>query len=98
MRVEFHPEAEEEFIEQAAYYEEQVPALGVSYIGELESAATLLEEHPKLGAEFDKPFRHLSMRRFPHWLIYTIEPSRIWVIAVAHQRRRPGYWRERVDR
>lgn len=98
MKIEFHPEAEEEFVEQALYYEEQVTALGVSFIGELESSTTLLEKHPKLGAEFDKPFRHFPMQRFPHSLIYTIEASRIWVVAVAHQRRRPGYWRGRIDR
>jgi plasmid stabilization system protein ParE len=98
MRVEFHPRAEEEFVEEAAYYEEQVAGLGDSFISELDAATILLEDHPRIGTEFDSPFRHLPMRRFPHSLIYTIETSRIWVLAVAHQRRRPGYWRERSDR
>ncbi|MDZ7842156.1 MAG: type II toxin-antitoxin system RelE/ParE family toxin [Gammaproteobacteria bacterium] len=98
MRVEFHPRAEEEFIEEAAYYEEQVAGLGEAFIMEIESAANLLEDHPKIGAEFESVFRHLPARRFPHSLIYTIKTRRIWVLAVAHQSRRPGYWRERSDR
>jgi plasmid stabilization system protein ParE len=98
MKIEFHPQAEEEFAEEAAYYERQVSTLGASFISELESAVAILEAHPELGAEFENPFRHLLMRRFPHSLIYAIEPSRIWIVAVAHQRRRPGYWHERIDR
>jgi len=34
--------------------------------------------------------------RFPFNLIYTIEPGRILIIAVAHQKRRPGYWAYRL--
>jgi toxin ParE1/3/4 len=98
MRVEFHPRAEEEFVEEAAYYEERVAGLGDSFISELEVATTLLEDHPGIGAELESPFRYLPIRRFPHSLIYIIETSRIWVLAVAHQSRRPGYWRERSDR
>jgi plasmid stabilization system protein ParE len=95
MKVEIHPLAEDEFTEEAAYYERQVATLGTSFISEIESAVALLENHPRLGAEFEYPFRHPPMRRFPHSLIYTIEINRIWIIAVAHQRRQPGYWHER---
>lgn len=98
MKIEFHPQAQEEFTEEASYYERQIPALGTSFISELESAVALLEAHPKLGAELESPFRHLPMRRFPHSLIYAIESRRIWIVAVAHQKRRPGYWRERIGR
>ncbi len=80
------------------YYEEQVACLGDSFISELEAAAILLQDHPRIGAEFDSPFRCLPMRRFPHSLIYTIATNQIWVLAIAHQGRRPGYWRERSDR
>ena len=98
MKIEFHLQVQEEFTEEASYYERQIPALGTSFISELESAVPLLEVHPKLGAEFESPFRYLPMRRFPHSLIYAIESRCIWIVAVAHQKRRPGYWRERIGR
>lgn len=98
MRVDFHPEAEVEFIEEAVFYEDQVPSLGSAFIAEVELAVAILEEYPELGAEFDSPFRYLPMRRFPHSLIYAVESHCIWIVAVAHQRRRPGYWRDRQDR
>lgn len=98
MKVEFHPEAEEEFIEEAAFYEQQVPSLGNAFVAEVELAVTILEDYPELGAEFDSPFRYLPMRRFPHSLIYAVESHCIWIVAVGHHRRRPGYWRNRQDR
>lgn len=72
MKVEFHPEAEKEFIEEAVYYEKRVENLGASFILELEFATSLVSENPEIGAEFESPFRHLPMRRFPHSLTYII--------------------------
>lgn len=97
MKVELHSEAEEEFIEQALFYEKQISNLGSSFIDEIESALSLLEKHSKIGAEFEAPYRNFPIRRFPHTLIYVIETDRIFVVAVSHQNRRPGYWRDRIN-
>ena len=39
--------------------------------------------------------RACRLRRFPYRLVYVGEPTRVLVLAVAHDRRRPGYWRRR---
>jgi len=39
----------------------------------------------------DELRRHL-VRKFPFGILYRIEPEKIVIIAVAHLRRRPGYW------
>lgn len=96
MSIEFHPQAEVEFIEQAAYYESRISQLGHIFLAELESVLSLLVEHPEIGSIIEIPFRNFAMKRFPHSLIYTVEPESIWVIAVAHQKQKPGYWKERV--
>jgi len=96
MRVEFHPEAETEFIESALFYESRVTGLGVHFIQEVEHATRLLQEHPELGQLVEDRFRHLVLQRFPFTLIYAIESGRVWIMAVAHQHQRPGYWRERT--
>ena len=49
MRVEFHPEAELEFIEAASYYELQVPGLGEDFEVEVHRATNLLQQHPEIG-------------------------------------------------
>ncbi|MBA3346286.1 MAG: type II toxin-antitoxin system RelE/ParE family toxin [Gemmatimonadales bacterium] len=38
----------------------------------------------------------MALRRFPYSLLYRIETDRIYVLAVMHHRRRPGYWTDRA--
>ena len=85
MQVEFHPLAEEELIEQASFYDNRVPGLGAIFLDEIEAIAAT------------QGTRGLPLRRFPHSLIYAAEDARIWVLAVAHQKRKPGYWRQRRE-
>jgi hypothetical protein len=37
------------------------------------------------------------LRRFPFGLLYAIETERIVIVAVAHLKRRPGYWKDRIE-
>lgn len=98
MRLEFHPEAETELIEAAVYYNEQVPGLGERFEAEVLRATSLLLEQPLIGRAADPTLREFSLRRFPFTLIYSVDVECLRIEAVAHQRRLPGYWRERVDR
>ena len=96
MRYEFHPEAEAEFIEAAAYYEQDVPGLGERFAREVRRAIERLLEYPELGPPIDADLRRLMLIRFPYSLIYSFTSDLLRVVAVAHARRRPGYWRSRV--
>jgi len=98
MEIEFHPEAEDEFIAAVQRYESRVSGLGDRFIHELEGLKQLLLQQPRIGAHIGGPFRRVVFRTFPFSLMYAIEKARIWVIAVAHQSKRPGYWRARHDR
>lgn len=46
-------------------------------------------------AEIEPDIRRFVLRKFPYSIIYSIEPDCVMILAVAHQRREPGYWRER---
>ena len=98
MIYEFHPEAEQEFIEAAAYYERNVTGLGERFGNEVRYAIERLLEYPDLGSPIDADLRRLMLARFPFFLIYSFTTDLLWVVAVAHARRRPGYWRSRVNR
>ena len=98
MKLEFHPEAELELIEAAAYYELQVPGLGERFEAEVRRATDLLLEHPEIGAPADPVLRKLVLNRFPFTLFYSVTSDVLRIEVVAHQRRRPGYWRSRVER
>ena len=95
MNLEFHPEAEREFLEAALYYDLRVAGLGEKFLSEIQSATELLISQPEIGARIDPNLRRMLLVRFPYSVIYSVEDMTIRVIAVAHQRRRPAYWRTR---
>lgn len=95
MKVRFHPEAEQEFTEAALYYERRVAGLGEQFLSELRNATALLAEQPEMGPPITEKLRRAVLNRFPYTLIYTSDQEAVDIIAVAHQSRRPGYWRAR---
>ncbi len=98
MKLEFHPEAEMELIEAAAHYELQVPGLGERFEAEVRRATDILLEHPDIGSPADPHLRRFILNRFPVTLYYSATSDVLRIEVVAHQSRRPGYWRSRVDR
>ena len=97
MQYEFHPEAEWEFVAQAAYYESEMVGLGDRFAGEVERVVELLLGRPESGESIDAQLRHFVRRRFPHSIIYSVIGETLVIVAVAHARREPGYWRSRTD-
>jgi len=84
--------------EASLFYETASGGLGREFLDEVQRVIDTLGEHPKLGNLAGRGLRQAAFRRFPYWLIYAEEPDAILVIAVAHQRRRPSYWRRRMVR
>jgi plasmid stabilization system protein ParE len=97
MKYAFHPEAEQELYEAAARYESEVPELGFRFIDEVERVVRLLLERPELGSRLDGELRHFVLRRFPFSVVYAGISDVVYVLAVAHGSREPGYWRPRVQ-
>jgi len=91
----FHPEAEAEFFAAARFYEAEAPGLGMDFVIEVRSATRMLARNPKLGHRFSRGTHRFLVRRFPYGLLYRVEPDHLFIVAVAHVRRRPGYWRQR---
>ena len=89
------PLAREELNEAAAFYEAWVPGLGVVFLDDLEHAIERVRENPRIGAQVERGFRLSFLRRFPFSIVYVLRDREIVIAAVAHQRRRPGYWRGR---
>ena len=98
MRLEFHPDAEVEFIEAAVFYERQVSRLGGRFETEIRRATDLLLNQPDIGVPVDPDLRKFILTRFPFTLFYSVAADVLRIEAVAHQSRRPGYWQARVER
>ena len=94
---EFHPDAEAEFLESVGFYETRVNGLGQAFIDELESTIKLVCGAPQQNKiECEPDIRRVSLQRFPFSLIYRVKRPLIQILAVAHDRRRPQYWLDRL--
>jgi len=91
--VEFHPQARDELISAAQFYESQAEGLGLDFI--LTRTYDRLVESPAIGRPFGRRLRGTLVPKFPYGLLYRVEPERIYIIVVMHLHRRPGYWRSR---
>lgn len=94
--IPFLPEAEEEFLETIAGYEAEVPGLGGEFLAEVERALERIATFPEHGSPHLANTRRVVLRRFPFDLVYEKLPEGVLVVAVAHHRRRPDYWRGRI--
>ncbi len=89
-------EAEVELWEAVAYYEEKAPGLGSDFAAEVERSMKTVAERPELWPlREDGTRRHLT-HRFPYLIVYACRNNCVWIVAVAHCRRQPGYWSNRL--
>jgi len=94
--VYFHPEVARDIHESIVWYESQAKGLGGDFINELESAYEAIAELPGVWPQFGKGFRRYILTCFPFAVIYRQSKEKIYVIAVMHQSRKPGYWLHRI--
>ena len=94
-QVSFHPEAAAELEAGLAWYAARSGKVAEQFLAELDRAIAVILRSPRGWKQIIGPWRRYPLRRFP-FLIYFRETDRgIAIVAVAHGRRRPGYWRER---
>jgi plasmid stabilization system protein ParE len=94
--LEFHPRALQEAENAVAWYAERSMRAAERFVEEVEAAVAAIRETPERWSRFDGEARRMLLRRYPYIVIYRVLTDRIQVLAVAHGRRRPGYWHERL--
>ncbi|MCH9688425.1 MAG: type II toxin-antitoxin system RelE/ParE family toxin [Deltaproteobacteria bacterium] len=97
MKLWIHPLALDELDEAAAWYDAREPGLGDELVLEVQDGLRWIEERPLAWPLLADGLRYrvFNLRRFPYQLPFSVEQDRANVWAVAHTRRRDGYWRER---
>jgi len=95
--VEFHPSASEETVAAYSWYQERSPAAAQAFLAELDIAIEKVAVSPLARPKYVAGTRRCLFRRFPFSLIYRLSDDLIEIVAVAHARRRPGYWTERLQ-
>ena len=93
--VEFHPLAADEAKAAERWYRERNETASARFQRELDRAVDLISERPNTGSPYLGNTRRVLLRRFPFFVVYRVRGDNVQIVAVAHARRRPGYWRAR---
>jgi plasmid stabilization system protein ParE len=93
--VRLHPLAADEAEASRRWYFARNPILADAFRLELDSAIASIAESPGRWPRIHERFRRYLLHRFPFSVVYIERADFIEVIAVAHHRRKPGYWTER---
>jgi plasmid stabilization system protein ParE len=90
--------ASEELGEAVRWYEDQSEGLGAAFLQAVHQVVSRIETHPEIGAKIPDLLhtRRVLVPGFPYQLVYIVRPTEVIVAAVAHLKRRPGYWRRRM--
>jgi plasmid stabilization system protein ParE len=96
-KLRVRPEAEEEILAAAAWYESRRPGLGADLVAAVDEAFDELQESATRDPVWREgfPYHKRSVRRFPY-LIFYLASDDIEIVAVAHAKRRPGFWVDRA--
>jgi plasmid stabilization system protein ParE len=95
-QIAFHPEAAAEVKAAFTWYRARSVRAAVSFLKALEEALGAIAASPERWPLFAQGYRRNLLRRFPYAVVYRQISGGIEVMAVAHGRRRPGYWRSRL--
>jgi plasmid stabilization system protein ParE len=90
------PLAEEDLKDAARHYEDEASGLGDDFFDRVYALIERLTVYPESGFLQTKSVRVARVQRFPYDVFYKIEHDRIFVLAVLHQRRKPGLWQSRL--
>jgi plasmid stabilization system protein ParE len=93
--LEYLPQAVAEAEAAARWYAERSPTAAARFSLELDEAEIAILRAPEAWPTADSDNRRYLLRHFPFSVVYRIEPQRVVIVAVAHGRRRPGYWKRR---
>lgn len=94
MPIDVLPQARRELRDAAAWYESKQADLGEEFLDEVGRALEEIADAPSQFPRWcdDRPYRKALVTRFPYVVFFVERPGEVRVLAVAHVRRRPGYW------
>jgi hypothetical protein len=97
MTVRFVGEARCEFFDAMAFYDEARRGLGRQFRDEAARCIAWVAEHPDYLRERPGGYRRINLRVFPYYIPYITRGDVLWVLAIAHGNRKPGYWISRRE-
>ncbi len=94
-RVELSPAARRELLDARAFYAAVTPALGKRFEATIDTVLRRIAASPTTWPQVSPRLRRYVVSEFPYSVLYRFADDHVLVVAIAHQRRRFGYWRGR---
>jgi toxin ParE1/3/4 len=95
--IRFRPAAAREFDADFRHYENDYPGRGIRFVAAVDAALARISAAPsRFPLLYEPDIRSAKVKRFPYRVVYVFVGEDIDVIAVAHAKRRPSYWRGRL--
>jgi plasmid stabilization system protein ParE len=94
--AQFHPEAIAEARAAAQWYRVRNESAADAFLSEPDRAVEEISQNPQTWPLYAAGTRRFLLKRFPFSVIYRELSGHIEVVAVAHGRRKPGYWKTRL--
>ncbi|HEY3854982.1 MAG TPA: type II toxin-antitoxin system RelE/ParE family toxin [Verrucomicrobiae bacterium] len=91
-----HPEVSGELEAAALWYEDRERGLGTEFLDEYQNTLDRILEEPDRWRKIKGDNRKLNFRRFPYAIIYNVNATTLYIVAVMHLYRRPFYWSQRL--
>jgi hypothetical protein len=100
-RVQFENEADAEYRQAGRRYEGRRTGLGIEFFDAVDATIRKIVDFPRVGVLVprvprDLPVRRLAVTRFPYHVVYVETSEAFRILAIAHDRRKPGYWTSRL--
>lgn len=95
-RLDVHPSALAEFKSALMWYLERNETAAFKFVDEVDRAIGLILDSPVRWPKGIHGTRKIVLNRFPFVIVYREKDNAIQVLAIAHGRRRPDYWRDRL--
>jgi len=95
-QISFHHAANAELLEAIQHYKGISPGLAALFVEKVNAALQLIHDNPEAFQRVDLDLRQLPLDKFPYSLFYALEQNIIRIVAVAHHKRKPGYWKSRA--
>jgi len=92
----FHPEARVDLRDSARWYRERNAVVAAEFRTAVGDAVRSVVQTPQRWPEYLYGTRRFVLQRFPFSVVYLDDPDMVRIVAVAHAKRKPGYWRRRV--
>ena len=95
--IRFRPAAAREFAADFRHYEKDYPGRGIRFVAAVDAALARISAAPsRFPLLYEPDIRSAKVKRFPYRVVYVLVGDDVDVIAVAHAKRRPTYWRRRL--